>query len=100
MSFNSCRTLGSDSMCLLRVVVTSIQFVYNATADQFSKYGPGPNCSVTLLEIMFSLHLSLARTFYMKHKPLTVLKTVLKHFCLEKLSYDEYRLLFCYIVTY
>ena len=32
------------------------------------------------------------RTFYVKHKTLTVLKTVLKHFCLEKLSYDEYRL--------
>ena len=29
---------------------------------------------------------------YVKHKTLTVLKTVLKHFCLEKLSYDEYRL--------
>ena len=31
------------------------------------------------------------RTFYVKHKPLTVLKTVLKHFCSEKLCYDEYR---------
>ena len=37
-------------------------------------------------------------TFYAKHKPLTVLKTVLNHFCLEKFSYDQYRLNIYFVI--
>ena len=56
------------------------------------------NKTVTYGDRAFSVAGTDCRIFYEKHKPLTVLKTVLKHFCLEKLSYDQYRLNLYFVI--